>query len=1615
MRSSSSYGVSRVFSFYFLTVILVLFCGHLSAQPSSNPMTGRAARGGIAILKDLHLGIEAPVAASGSSETPLPTELAGISVSLDGIRARLRAVGPSSIEFVVPPGVKVGTAEVVISGSVAGGMNRFPITISDVAPVLLTTGPGTSPCGIINAVTKASGPFPVHTPDNPTKDKRTRLLLYGTGIRNLRPNDSADSTNAIQQFVEAVDSRGKAFALPVETFGPSAVAEGIDEITAIVPGEMDGAGLVRLSLVVGTERSNAVKTIVRSSIPPIVDSAAPHMGSPGSTMTLAGKGFAPFNYPDRFRRTMVVLIPSSRPDLEITLRPLGRVASESLMFRVPPIALPDRSWYEGPATVCVVVDGVRNCGSEIEIGPKMKAPGRLGSLLLPFVKARNAAAAQLARDLGKAGLADSFEMRRRSDLLQLENVIELLNGGKPAHWALRRRDGSVRTVLIDRQLLEDQESLLAADMNETTLRSSLVGENSRPPAASTGNCGLKGELNLIKLWEQYQGFQSDIDAISTIQAVLGPSVSLGACLGGAVLGGPAGCLAGMAAAMSALAPIEVVLIGVHGGAMFGLVTLGVSNMFLEDIDIQPSAYNFPSGSTPASTSVFVQGRFAPLFSGTSATTWMVAEIAKEIFFAALPDILMSVDAPSTKWGQTLTLNCGGLCAQINNICPVCLKNMTDFFNNRFSEFAETIFDSFSFPNGGNLGDSTLVYLGAATLTVHNPSPSAVQLALACHDGDSNVLTALSGPSNTNLFVKFLNNNLGIWSSSHEPGGSVARGSLSVTVPAPTGSFSTNPASTLPFGGSVVNSSTTLTVTVQNSGNSAFNVTGLQISGTNASAFQQSPAVSVPQSVVPGSSVQIPIVFAPTTAANYSATLCIGNDSSNATPSRCIALTGSGTASLPSAPVLVSPGTLTGPGQLVPNTTPTLTWLAASGTSSYGVYVSISPYGETNIVFKNENVSSTATSLQIPAGSLQDGGLYRWNMAAKNASGWTYSAAPYYFQVSSGSSAPVITGVLPSNIPVSSAPYPLSIAGTGLSSAAKLVFTLPNASIYTVNSNNFLAYTGGITLDVPLPVAGTWTVQAVTAGNQNSNAFPFQVGNAPQKPGSFQLTTNPAACNPPPSVTPQVSINWTASSQVTNYWIYRNSSPAATVDSGTLSWTDQSNLSAGTAYTYYVVANNSQGTTQSNSVNVNIPANICYTQSGGNIVLSNTSFTPVFNLGAPASSIGLTIKSDTGKPMQGTAASNVSWLIVDGHASYGWMAPESVTLTFNPAGLAAATYQGTITIASPQATNTAQVSVTMQVLTPLVITSLASLPDAIAGQTYNYSLQATGGTGLTWTLGSGPLPSGLTLNPATGTISGTPIKLSGSTNMPFSVTVQDSLGRSTTQWFSITWRQGVVISTPAQGMPQWIVGSAVLNLSGYSFTVSGGTQPYHWTASGSLPPGVTLSDSGVFSGTPTTAGKYPVLLIVTDSAGLAGSINATFQVILYPLQVTAGNEGTPALLSSGVAGTAYGPQFLLGTGGTQTGYQWVVTGALPPGITATPNTGCTKCSLGFSGTPTTSGIYPFTVTVTDSAGTSTSAYIVLVINQPGSAPKITKPFLTLATIGQLYSYSFAATGGTGTLQ
>ena len=165
------------------------------------------------------------------------------------------------------------------------------------------------------------------------------------------------------------------------------------------------------------------------------------------------------------------------------------------------------------------------------------------------------------------------------------------------------------------------------------------------------------------------------------------------------------------------------------------------------------------------------------------------------------------------------------------------------------------------------------------------------------------------------------------------------------------------------------------------------------------------------------------------------------------------------------------------------------------------------------------------------------------------------------------------------------------------------------------------------------------------------------------------------------------------------------------------------------------------------------------------------------------------------------------------------------------------------------------------VTQLVI-GRATLPSGVSGQAYPGTvLTATGGTpGFTWGIAWGQIAPGLTLN-SDGHIIGSP---SVSGVFSFVVQVTDSAA------VPHVARESFVIDVDPLFITTGNLGMATVNVP-YSlqFQSSGGdANTKHWVvdSTGGMPPGLTLSASGLLSGTPTTTGNLPVNVRVSDDSG-----------------------------------------------------------------------------------------------------------------------------------------------------
>jgi len=198
----------------------------------------------------------------------------------------------------------------------------------------------------------------------------------------------------------------------------------------------------------------------------------------------------------------------------------------------------------------------------------------------------------------------------------------------------------------------------------------------------------------------------------------------------------------------------------------------------------------------------------------------------------------------------------------------------------------------------------------------------------------------------------------------------------------------------------------------------------------------------------------------------------------------------------------------------------------------------------------------------------------------------------------------------------------------------------------------------------------------------------------------------------------------------------------------------------------------------------------------------------------------------------------------------------------------------------------------------------------------------GGTApYTWAVASGSLPPGLTLTGST--ISGTPTTFGQYATV---LNVADSDGLTASALYGISVIQQLSIPLPASSIP-----TATNGLS-YAAILSafGGTPPYTWTiTAGSLPPGITLSTTGILSGLPTATGSYTFTAAVTDSGTQTANKQYTLQVQAAPPSLTI--PPSTAALPPAVVGLAYAATLTV-SGGTAP-YTWsLVPGtSLPAGF------------------------------------------------------------------------------------
>ncbi|MDP2402196.1 MAG: putative Ig domain-containing protein, partial [Actinomycetota bacterium] len=349
----------------------------------------------------------------------------------------------------------------------------------------------------------------------------------------------------------------------------------------------------------------------------------------------------------------------------------------------------------------------------------------------------------------------------------------------------------------------------------------------------------------------------------------------------------------------------------------------------------------------------------------------------------------------------------------------------------------------------------------------------------------------------------------------------------------------------------------------------------------------------------------------------------------------------------------------------------------------------------------------------------------------------------------------------------------------------------------------------------------------------------------------------------------------------------------------------------------------------------------------------------------------------------------------------------------------------------------------------------TVPGGVVNEPYSQTFEATGGIKpYSWSVSSGSLPPGLSLNATTGVLSGTPTT---SSSFNFSVSVSDADSSSAQKEYSVSVTLPVnlllgadnVASSGNHGANHLIMDRWTATESGSLSEVrvkcgASGNVKVALYADVSGSPGQLLaanhSGRAVVSGWNTLTLSEPVLVEAGTNYWLAFNSSASavnlrhapgsgarirYKSFSYSNEfpATAGGGyislsdyysilqgwGSPPVLSivtTALPAMARGDEYLetLTALGGSAPYSWALSsGALPTGISLNISTGA------LSGIPSVSGNFEISLTVTDAVAATASKTFSLEVAEPAQLSLAT-PTVPGGVVNEPYSQTFEATGG-----
>ena len=197
---------------------------------ANNGMAGPVAPGAVVSIYGTGL---APFTQS-SSAFPLPTSLAGVSVSVNGVNAPMYFASSGQINIQLPFEIPAGPAAMTVSGT-CGSSGQVSFQVAQTAPYIVQNA---GQAAVLNYIA-STGLYTLNGPDNPAKvGSLVSVYLTGIGLVTNRPADGA-AASLTQLSYSTLQSSASAtisgWTSTVQFLGLAPGWVGLDQANLVVP------------------------------------------------------------------------------------------------------------------------------------------------------------------------------------------------------------------------------------------------------------------------------------------------------------------------------------------------------------------------------------------------------------------------------------------------------------------------------------------------------------------------------------------------------------------------------------------------------------------------------------------------------------------------------------------------------------------------------------------------------------------------------------------------------------------------------------------------------------------------------------------------------------------------------------------------------------------------------------------------------------------------------------------------------------------------------------------------------------------------------------------------------------------------------------------------------------------------------------------------------------------------------------------------------------------------------------------------------------------------------------------------------------------------------------